>query len=315
MLQCNRFDSSLPINALLQREGNRVTYSSFHHCEVEQYHAATYSIKYVLQGTEHYIVKGKKFPVSEGHFLLVNNDQPIDFYIRSRKKVNGFCIHLEEGLLREMYAQLQWGEERLLDTPFEKPSIPPFEEILYAEGENGLGAYLHQLARSFDPANETIAVEPPALYYRLSQHLLEVQNSFPKGARMMGMAKNSTKQELVRRLEMAREVLDGQDGGDLNIEAVAQGCALSGSHLYRSFKKLYGVSPYQYLLQRRIERAAALLSSGEMSATEVAMMCGFGDGASFSKAFKKVRGVSPRAFSPQGTREAEGFAEKSNMQM
>jgi AraC family transcriptional regulator len=297
--------------ALPQREGNRVTYSSFHHCEVEQYHAATYSIKYVLQGTEHYFVKGKKFSVSEGNFLLVNNDQPIDFYIRSRKRVNGFCIHLEEGLLQEMYTQLLHGEERLLDHPGERVGIPPFEEILYSDKENGLGGYLQEMARNFDKGTETIAADPTALYYHLSQHLLLVQNSFPKASGRLEVVRNSTKQELVRRLEMAREMLDEEALGSMNIEAVAQGCALSGSHLFRSFKKLYGVSPYQYLLQRRIERAAELLSRREMSAREVAMVCGFADGASFSKAFKKVRGVAPKAFSSQRTKEAEDFAQGS----
>jgi len=106
MLQCNRFDSSLPLEALPCIEGNRVTFSSFYNCEVEKYNAPTYSIKYVLQGTEHYFLHGKKFSVSAGNFLLVNNRHPIDFYVRSRKKVDGFCIHLEEPLLQEIYAQV-----------------------------------------------------------------------------------------------------------------------------------------------------------------------------------------------------------------
>ena len=296
MLQCNRFDASLPIEALPQKEGSWVTYSSLHDCEVEQYKAATYSIKYVLQGTEHYFLHGKKFSVSAGNFLLVNNHHPIDFFIRSRKKVNGFCIHLEERLLQEIYAGLLLGGEQLIDTPFEKPVIPPFEEILYSDKENNLGGFLRQMADGLDAHKGTIAAEPAALYYHLSQHLLQVQNSFPKGTSNLGIAKNSTRKELFRRLEVAKELLDVPDMEPLNINAIAQQCALSGSHLFRSFKKLYGISPYQYQLQQKVKKAALLLRTNNMPVTDVALLCGFADLSSFSRAFKKVNGQSPTSF-------------------
>lgn len=296
MLQCNRFDSSLPIEAQPFKEGNRVTFSSFHDCEVVHYNAPTYSIKYVLQGTEHYFLHGKKFSVSAGNFLLVNNRHPIDFFIRSRKKVNGFCIHLEEGLLQEMYAQAIFSGEQLLDMPFEKPEVPPFEEILYSDKENKLGSFLRQMAGGFDADSGTIAAEPAALYHHLSQHLLQVQKSYPKGAGGLGIVKNSTRKELFRRLEVAKELLDVQDIEGLNIDSIAQQCALSGSHLFRSFKKLYGISPYQYQLQQKVKKAALLLRTATMPVTEVALLCGFADLASFSKAFKKLNGQSPTSF-------------------
>ncbi len=299
MLQCNRFDQTLAGQPFAWTSGNRVTFSSLCHCEIEAYTAATYSIKYVLQGTEHYFLQGQKFSVSAGNFLLVNSQQPIDFFIRSRKAVTGFCIHLEEGLLREVYAQLLFPEEKRLEHPFEKPVIPPFEEILYSDKENCLGTYLRQMAGSFELATETIVVEPRALYYHLSRHLLEMQNNFPKEARDLGLVKNSTRKELFRRLEVAKEMLDEQDADALCIAAVAQQCALSESHLFRSFRKLFGVSPYQYLLQRKIQLAATLLQTKKMGVTEVALECGFADLPSFSKAFKKIKGQSPRAFQVQ----------------
>jgi AraC-like DNA-binding protein len=296
MLQCNRFDSVIAANPAGPKNGNRVNFSALRHCELEQYKADTYSIKYIQQGTEHYFLKGRRFSVSAGNFLLVNNRQPIDVYIHSRKKVIAFCIHLEEGLLQEMYAQLLFGERRLLDQPFEKPDVPPFEEILYSDKENSLGIYLQQMAGNFDSSTETIRVEPNSLYYHISQHLLQVQNSFSKSARQLGAIRNSTKNELVRRLEVAKEMLDELDADGLTIDAVAQQCALSGSHLFRSFKKLYGVSPYQYLLQQKIKQAANLLATKDVTVTEVALRCGFSDLPSFSKAFKKINGQSPTAF-------------------
>jgi AraC-like DNA-binding protein len=295
MFTCNRLDNDLMKKPEAWTAGNRVTFSAVTDCEIVEYNATTYSIKYVVQGTEHYFIQGRKFSVGAGNYLLVNRQQPIDVFVRSRKEVLGFCIHLQEDLLQEMYAQLQFGTDRLLDQPFEKPAIPCFEEILYSDKENNLGAYLQQLAAGFDSHTGTIPVEPAGLYDHLSQHLLQVQNTFSTHGQL-GVLRNTTKQELLRRLELAKEVLEAQDVDTLNIDAVAQACALSGSHFFRSFKKAYGVSPYQYLLQRRIEKAAALLKTGKVSGTEAALLCGFADGASFGKAFKKAKGVSPGTF-------------------
>ena len=72
---------------------------------------------------------------------------------------------------------------------------------------------------------------------------------------------------------------------------------LSGSmpaHLASPIKTSFGQPPHRYHLGRRIERAKALLSG--QSVTEVALAVGFAETSSFSAAFRRVTGVSPREF-------------------
>jgi AraC-like DNA-binding protein len=90
--------------------------------------------------------------------------------------------------------------------------------------------------------------------------------------------------------------MDAEKNETLNIEWVAREAMLSSSHFFRSFKKSYGISPYQYFFQKKMRRAAHLLCKRNMTATEVALECGFPDLASFSKAFKKVYQKSPKQF-------------------
>jgi AraC-like DNA-binding protein len=189
-----------------------------------------------------------------------------------------------------------FAEECLLDQPFERPKIPPFEEILYTDSANNLGGTLRQIATRYCSSTGTIPIEPTELYCHLSKLLLLVQHNAPKSAGRLGVVKNSTKQELVQRLQLAKEVMNAHEAETLNIDAIAQQCALSGSHFFRSFKKHYGVSPYQYMLQGKIKQAAALLQVRDQPITDVALQCGFADLASFSKAFKKLKGVSPKVF-------------------
>jgi AraC family transcriptional regulator len=67
-------------------------------------------------------------------------------------------------------------------------------------------------------------------------------------------------------------------------------------HFSRAFKNSAGQSPYQYVLQRRVDRAMTLIESTEMSLLEVARVCGFRNIAHLSKAFSRLAGVSPTRF-------------------
>jgi len=79
-------------------------------------------------------------------------------------------------------------------------------------------------------------------------------------------------------------------------------CDLSGlvgyspDHFARLFKRSFGVSPYQYVLERRVERAKVLLRGRSCSIAEVAMLCGFASQAHLHAAFKARTGATPGAF-------------------
>lgn len=64
------------------------------------------------------------------------------------------------------------------------------------------------------------------------------------------------------------------------------------NHFIRVFRKTIGMTPYQYLRQYRLNRAAALIAAGT-TVGEAAMICGFENASSLSHAMKKSRGVSP----------------------
>lgn len=85
---------------------------------------------------------------------------------------------------------------------------------------------------------------------------------------------------------------------DLRINELAESFHYSRNHLYSIFKNEYGISPQDYLINLRIEKAKQLLSREDVSLTvkEVAYAVGFRDQLYFSKLFKKKMGVSPMEF-------------------
>lgn len=68
---------------------------------------------------------------------------------------------------------------------------------------------------------------------------------------------------------------------------------ISGVYLRKKFKEEYGISPVEYLTEKRMEKAVALLETNYFSIKEVAKRCGFENEKYFSTVFKKFYGVSP----------------------
>jgi len=69
--------------------------------------------------------------------------------------------------------------------------------------------------------------------------------------------------------------------------------ALSKSHFSRAFKLSLGLSPMEYVVVRRVERAKAMISSTRERLAEVALACGFADQAHFNRRFRDLIGMSP----------------------
>ena len=79
----------------------------------------------------------------------------------------------------------------------------------------------------------------------------------------------------------------------IDIETVCGVAFISVSSLQRGFAKYFGMSPKQYLIQLRMNRALELLTENKLSVKEISFVCGFTDEKYFSRAFKKRYGCSP----------------------
>ena len=103
------------------------------------------------------------------------------------------------------------------------------------------------------------------------------------------------------RLRRVRDRIDREYARPLDVEALARGAHMSAGHLSREFRRVYGESPYSYLMTRRIERAKALLRRGDLSVTEVCFAVGCSSLGTFSTRFSELVGMSPSAYRAQFT--------------
>jgi AraC family transcriptional regulator len=95
--------------------------------------------------------------------------------------------------------------------------------------------------------------------------------------------------QLRRSLDFIAANLDG----DPTIAQLARDCGLSPGYFARAFRRTTGVTPHQWLIRKRIERAQELLLRGRMQLAEVAIVCGFVDQSHLSRVFTKFTGITP----------------------
>jgi AraC-like DNA-binding protein len=82
----------------------------------------------------------------------------------------------------------------------------------------------------------------------------------------------------------------------LNVSYLAKLCGVSEVYFRRLFLNSFGVSPKEYLIQKRIDYAKILLKSGHFSIHEIAALCGYTEPCHFSREFTKRVGIPPSQY-------------------
>jgi len=99
----------------------------------------------------------------------------------------------------------------------------------------------------------------------------------------------------LRRVIRMRRYLEDNYAANLNLDTVSGVIFTSKFHLHRLFKKYYGQTPKQYLTEKRLTQAKALLKQG-MTVTDTCLSVGFECPGSFCTLFKSKTGLTPSSF-------------------
>src|SRR5215210_7394935 len=99
-----------------------------------------------------------------------------------------------------------------------------------------------------------------------------------------------------RHLLRAKDLADARYAEPLGVAELARAARLSSAHFSREFGRAFGESPHQYLLTRRLERAAALLRATDWSVADICFAVGLSGVGSFTTSFGRMFGTSPTAY-------------------
>jgi AraC-like DNA-binding protein len=99
-----------------------------------------------------------------------------------------------------------------------------------------------------------------------------------------------------RHLLRAKDLVDARYREPLDVPALARAAFVSPAHFSRQFRRTFGETPHQYLLTRRLERAAELLRNTDRSVADICMTVGLQSVGSFTTSFRRVYGRSPTEY-------------------
>ena len=99
-----------------------------------------------------------------------------------------------------------------------------------------------------------------------------------------------------RHLLRAKDLVDARYRDPLEVDDLAAAARLSKAHFSREFRRAFGDSPHQYLLTRRLERAAALLRNTDRSVADICFSVGLQSVGSFTTSFTRTYGKSPTVY-------------------
>jgi transcriptional regulator GlxA family with amidase domain len=101
---------------------------------------------------------------------------------------------------------------------------------------------------------------------------------------------------LDRRIEVLRDFIDEHFQQPLSQARLAAVASLSPRQMNEVFRAELGMTPQQYLVEKRMQHAWQLLTTGKLQVQQIAELSGYGSLASFSDRFRRHFGVSPRHF-------------------
>lgn len=249
------------------------------------------------------------YPVSAGHFFCVKGYHLIRSSYDSllvTHIIRGSFTYVKDGKHSTAYA----GETVILDCyrEHEYYTNDSFESIwVHFSGSNCLNLY-HEIERT---AGNTVQCRDP----QLTEEILFRVFDAIRGAKSMTepnlslelyklllelMTPDTPSEKQTRRydalIQEAKDYVSAHLSECLRVKELADRVYMSSTHFSRIFKQKTGLSPYEFILISRLNRAKELLHQTDMSIAQIAYAAGFNSESNFIHAFAQNTGITPNKF-------------------
>lgn len=228
-----------------------------------------YQLQYCKAGEVEYIIEGQSYEMTPGTLLLIRPHERHE--IRSAPEISHICYSFVFHMGTNQTEFESWfGNAHYRGNWYNKPLEKQLSQ---------LAAFYHQPGREHRMKCQSILLDIFAAL--LQRHRLESDDT---NAPINDLARS--RMNLVW-LHMSQHYRD--DVKLAHLEAIA---GIGRNHIIRQFRRIYGLTPMQYLTLMRIEEAKSLAVQTSLSVGEIATLVGYSDVHTFGRAFKRVIGVS-----------------------
>ena len=234
--------------------------------------------------------------IDEDNYFVSNRSQLYTLQVEEDStSTETFNIHFGEFFSESVLNALITPADRILDAGTEKQLSP----VLFFNQLHRRDATFNALIQSILSSQKALGPDrlrfeeqlTALLSYYLQQHhhITKIVNNLPP-------VRKATRIELYKRLSRAMDVLRSRFCGTVSLDQLAAEACLSKYHFLRLFRQAYGLSPYQYIQELRIEKARDLLTDTVISVADIADILGFDNSQSFSRLFFQKMGLYPTQY-------------------
>jgi AraC-like DNA-binding protein len=248
------------------------------------------SIKSVVRGQVAWVVDGRDLVVDSESFLVLNDGQKYSMDLDELRPMETCCAFFSRGFVEQIAHDATTPLQASLDAPARTPPSLSFLSRLHKDSDGAILTRLRSLAKRCSLELQPSSFEEDFLI--LSAELVMLYNEIIAQIARVPAARASTREELFRRLQHAREYIHGCADQQISLKEVAREACLSRYHLHRAFTRVFKQTPHAYLTGLRLEKAHAFLKTGR-TVTEACAEVGFSSLSSFSRLFSGRYGLPP----------------------
>lgn len=237
-------------------------YSCDNHYKVKRMTYNSFLLIYVLKGNGYYKKDGKTYYIKQNSITLIDCNIAHEYGTNSGWKI--FWVHFN-GVLAP-----QWYSNIIIKTQGYKELLNSVNIISTMKG-------IIDCFKYDNGSNEVL----------INKYMVDILSEF--------FVEEKSKEN-----EVPFQTIVGYINNNLDkritIEDLAKKACMSQYHFIRKFYKEVGYTPYEFIINSRINAAKFYLTSSDKSIKEILYICGFKDSSAFSSAFKKIVKVSPSEF-------------------
>jgi AraC family transcriptional regulator len=253
-------------------------------------HTTSLSLYSVFHGSERHEVGRARFAVTPERYLLLNDNQRHTHGIEDGTEV--LSLRFRTGMGSDVYSAATLPLDQQLEDPRQRVPLEFFERTYPRDTRlSELVGWLRMFIWAEvtqDPLEQ--AMQP------VLERLLVLHRNLDAEIEAQPAAKRSTREELFRRLHVARDYIEASYLEKIDLFTIADIANLSPHHFLRVFKQSFEVTPYQFVTQKRLELAQKWLRETEKDVTDVCFDLGFESLGTFSRSFKARFLVSPSQY-------------------
>ena len=238
-----------------------------------------YQLIYVIDGICHLVIKNKTINVTKGNVVLFRPNEVQNYYYLKSEHPHTYWVHFSGFECKNIFRDCNLTNVNIV-------RLKRTTEIEYLLGK--LCYYYHLGGPSFGTVCNGLLIAVLGLLGNSSTH---IQDSMPIQIKNSSISNKNREliSTIVSRIKNDYII-------KMNVSDCAKYCNMSPAHFTRKFKEIMGITPQEFIIKTKMERAQQILVYTDKSIADTAFEVGYDDTNYFSRLFKKQFHITPTQY-------------------